>query len=86
MTTGTIRTLAWTGGLALVAVGGLGALQAQEGTLPADSPAQGFLSLQSFLIGDFLGTLVFVGLCAVAAVMVAGVAGKWLRSGGGMGR
>lgn len=86
MATGTLRALAWTGVLALVAVGGLGALQAQEQSLPAESPAQGFFEIQSFLIGDLLGLLVFVGGFAFTAAVVAGLVGKWRAGSGGMGR
>jgi hypothetical protein len=80
-----VRALGFAGVLSIVAAAGLGALQAQESTLPTDSPARGFLGLQEFAVGTGLGTLVFVvAALAVGGVALGAVAGA-LR-GGGVGR
>lgn len=88
MATSGVRLTAWAGILGIVAVAGLGALQAQFQTLPADSPAQGWMETQGFFVGTIPGALMLlvVGLAVVG--FVYGAVGGWLRvrDSGGMSR
>jgi uncharacterized BrkB/YihY/UPF0761 family membrane protein len=86
MSNGGVRALGYAGILSIVAVAGLGALQAQESTLPTDSPARGFLELQSFALGTGLGTLVFIVVALAAGGLALGVVAGALRRRGGIGR